>query len=56
MMFLLNALKISYILNPTLTYLSPPNSEEDEQTKKDWSKCEEDELLCRGHILNNLSI
>ena len=55
MMFLLTALKISYILNPALTDLSPPNSDEDEQTKKDRSKCKEDELLCRGHILNNLS-
>ena len=55
MMFLLTALKISYILNPALTDLSPPNSDEDEQTKKDRSKCEEDELLYRGHILKNLS-
>ena len=55
MMFLLTALKISYILNPALTDLSPPNSEKDEHTKKDRSKCEEDELLYRGHILNNLS-
>ena len=55
MMFLLTALKISYILNPALTNLSPQNSDKDEQTKKDRSKCEEDELLCRGHILNNLS-
>ena len=55
MMFLLTALKISYILNPALADLSPPNSDEDEQTKKDRSKREEDELLCRGHILNNLS-
>ena len=55
MMFLLTALKISYILNPALADLSPPNSDEDEQTKTERSKREEDELLCRGHILNNLS-
>ena len=34
MMFLLLALKISYILNPALVDLSPPNPDEDEQTKK----------------------
>ena len=55
MMFLLTSLKISYILNPALADLSPLNSDEDEQTKKDRSKREEAELLCRGHILNNLS-
>ncbi|KAK3006443.1 hypothetical protein RJ639_017438 [Escallonia herrerae] len=65
MMFLLTALRISYILDPEL---SPPprelrtsaegvhpDAEEFERVKKERKKREEDELLCRGHILNGLS-
>ena len=55
MMFLLTALKISYILDPNLSEISTPKDEDTEQVKADRKKREEDELLCRGHILNNLS-
>lgn len=55
MMFLLTALKISYILDPNLPDLPAATSEDTDQVKKDRTKREEDELLCRGHILNNLS-
>ncbi|KAK3027490.1 hypothetical protein RJ639_040291 [Escallonia herrerae] len=65
MMFLLTALRISYILD---LELSPPPeeprtsvegvpayAEEIKRVKKERKKREEDKLLCRGHILNELS-
>ena len=55
MMFLLTALKISYILDPNLSEIPAPKDEDTEQLKVDRKKYEEDELLCRGYILNNLS-
>ncbi|KAK3028626.1 hypothetical protein RJ639_038399 [Escallonia herrerae] len=65
MMFLLTALRISYILDPELSPPPeeprtsaegvPPDAEEFERVKKERKKREEDELLCRGHILNGLS-
>ena len=55
MMFLLTALKISYILDPNLFDIPAPKEEDIEQLKADRKTCEEDKLLCRGHILNNLS-
>ncbi|XP_020247984.1 uncharacterized protein LOC109825547 [Asparagus officinalis] len=83
MMFLLTALKISYILNPNLQPIEDPKpsadgkqpteeeieekdpkpsadgkqptEEEIEEIKKQKAKREEDEVLCRGHILNTLS-
>ncbi|XP_058006463.1 uncharacterized protein LOC131181623 [Hevea brasiliensis] len=55
MLFLLTTLKISYILDPSLPAISPPTPEDSEQVKADRDKREEDELLCRGHILNKLS-
>ncbi|KAK3003720.1 hypothetical protein RJ639_019326 [Escallonia herrerae] len=64
MMFLLTTLRISYILDPELWPPSeeprtsaegvPPDAEEFERVKKERKKCEEDELMCRGHILNGL--
>ncbi|GAV83905.1 UBN2_2 domain-containing protein [Cephalotus follicularis] len=64
MMFLLTALKISYILNPNLQPIEDPNPTEEggqptteaiEQVAEERKKREEDELLSRGHILNTLS-
>ena len=55
MMFILTTLKISYILDPNLFEIPTPKDEDTEQVKADRKKREEDELLCRGHILNNLS-
>ncbi|XP_020242803.1 uncharacterized protein LOC109821020 [Asparagus officinalis] len=64
MTFLLTALKISYILNPNLQPIEDPKpsadgkqptEEEIEEIKKQKAKREEDEVLCRGHILNTLS-
>lgn len=55
MMALLTALKISYILDPNLSDIPAPKPEDSDQVKAEYKKREKDELLCRGHILNNLS-
>ena len=55
MMFLLTVLKIFYILDLNLSEIPAPKDEDTEQVKADRKKCEEDELLYRGHILNNMS-
>ena len=55
MMFLLTTLKISYILDPNQSKIPAPKDENTEQLKEDRKKREEDELLCRGHMLNNMS-
>ncbi|XP_038687556.1 uncharacterized protein LOC119986939 [Tripterygium wilfordii] len=55
MIFLLTALKISYILDPELQPFPEPSENDTDQIKADRKKREEDELMCRGHILNTLS-
>ena len=55
MRFLLTALKIFYILDPTLAPLSEPKENDTPQVVVARKKREEDELICRGHILNTLS-
>ncbi|GAV77507.1 UBN2_2 domain-containing protein [Cephalotus follicularis] len=63
MKFLLTVLKIYYILDPNLqpiedhvtaTDETQPNAKELERVNQERKKSEEDELLCRGHILNTL--
>ena len=54
-MFLLTTLKIYYILDPNLPGIPEPKPEDNDELKADRKKREEDELLCRGHIFNNLS-
>ncbi|RVW89177.1 Retrovirus-related Pol polyprotein from transposon TNT 1-94 [Vitis vinifera] len=53
--FLLTALKIFYILDPTLAPLPEPKENDTPQVVAARKKREEDELICRGHILNALS-
>ncbi|XP_022873473.1 uncharacterized protein LOC111392372, partial [Olea europaea var. sylvestris] len=53
--FLLTALKIFYILDPELTPLPEPANGETEAVRAERQKRQEDELICRGHILNALS-
>ena len=53
--FLLTALKIFYILDPTLALLLEPKENDTLQVVAARKKREEDELICRGHILNALS-
>ncbi|RVW62250.1 Retrovirus-related Pol polyprotein from transposon TNT 1-94 [Vitis vinifera] len=53
--FLLTTLKIFYILDPTLAPLPEPKENDTPQVVAARKKKEEDELICRGHILNALS-
>ncbi|RVW41670.1 Retrovirus-related Pol polyprotein from transposon TNT 1-94 [Vitis vinifera] len=53
--FLLTALKIFYILDPTLAPLPKPKENDTPQVVAARKKREEDELICKGHILNALS-
>jgi hypothetical protein len=55
MKFLLTALKIFYVLDPNLQPIPDPTPEDTEQLKQQRIKRGEDELVCRGHILNTLS-
>ncbi|KAK3030704.1 hypothetical protein RJ639_034880 [Escallonia herrerae] len=54
MMFLLTALKVQYVLDPNLPTLSKITDNDSDETKATQKKREEDELVCRGHILNAL--
>ncbi|KAK3021093.1 hypothetical protein RJ639_046114 [Escallonia herrerae] len=55
MMFLLTALKVQYVLDPNLPPLPEIPDNDSDETKAARKKREEDELVCRGHILNALS-
>jgi hypothetical protein len=55
MIFLLTSLKIYYILDPNLSALLEPQEDESATIKTARVKREEDEVLCRGHILNTLT-
>jgi len=55
MIFLLTLLKIYYILDPNLYALPEPQEDESATIKTARVKREEDEVLCRGHILNTLT-
>uniref|UniRef100_A0A2N9ECZ6 Uncharacterized protein n=1 Tax=Fagus sylvatica TaxID=28930 RepID=A0A2N9ECZ6_FAGSY len=55
MKFLLIALKIFYVLEPNLQPIPNHAPEDTEQLKEQRIKKEEDELVCKGHILNTLS-
>ena len=53
--FLLTALKIFYILDPELAPIPEPQDNNNEARREERKKCQEDELIYRGHILNALS-
>jgi hypothetical protein len=55
LIFLLTALKIAYVLDPNLSKLPEPTDNDSDQLKAERKKHEEDEVVCRGHILNTLS-
>ena len=55
MMFFLTALKVAYVLDPNLPQIPVSSPDETENVKEERTKRQEDELLCRGHILNTLS-
>ncbi|KAK6152571.1 hypothetical protein DH2020_012210 [Rehmannia glutinosa] len=49
------AIKVAYVLNPDLPEIPAPKDGESDQVKKQREKRQEDEVMCRGHILNTLS-
>ncbi|KAM4087168.1 hypothetical protein ACJW30_10G157300 [Castanea mollissima] len=55
MKFLLTALKLFYVLDPNLMPFPPASDEDTDEIKAQRKKREEDELICRGYILNTLS-
>ena len=55
LMFFLTALKVAYILNPNLPEIPTSAEGESEEVTKQRQKREEDEIICRDHILNTLS-
>ena len=55
MKFLLATLKLFYVLDPTLMHFPTTSDEDTDEIKAQRKKREEDELICRGHILNTLS-
>ena len=54
MKFLLTALKLFYVLDPNLMHFPLASDEDTDEIKAQRKKWEEDELICRGHILNTL--
>ena len=55
MKFLLTALKLFYVLDPNLMPFPTVSDEDIDEIKAQRKKWEEDELICRGQILNTLS-
>ena len=55
MKFLLTALKLLYVLDSNLMPSPIVSDEDTNEIKAQRKKQEEDELICRGHILNTLS-
>ena len=53
--FLLTALKIFYVLDLELAVIPEPTEEDTEERRAERKKWQEDELICRRHILNALS-
>ena len=55
MKFLLTALKLFYVMDPNLMSFPTASDEDIDEIKAQRKRHEEDELICRGHILNTLS-
>ena len=55
MKFLLTALKLFYVMDPNLMPFPTASDEATDEIKAQRKRHEEDELICRGHILNTLS-
>lgn len=55
LLFLLTVLKVAYVLDPNLQPLPEPTDADTETIKAERKKREDDELVCREHILNTLS-
>ena len=48
-------MKIFYVLEPELAPIPEPTNEDFDELKAERKKRRDDELICRGHILNALS-
>ncbi|XP_027120584.1 uncharacterized protein LOC113766443 [Coffea eugenioides] len=55
MIFFLTALKIAYVLDPSLPEISTPKNDDSNEIKVQRKKRAENELLCKEHIMNTLS-
>ncbi|GKV11704.1 hypothetical protein SLEP1_g22932 [Rubroshorea leprosula] len=55
MTFLLTTLKVSYVLDPKLQLVQAPKENDSEAVKNARLRREEDELICRRHILNSFT-
>ena len=55
MKFLLTALKLFYVFDSNLMPFPTSSDEDTDEIKAQRKKREENELICRGHILNTLS-
>ena len=55
MIFLLTALKIVYVLDPNLPTIPSPRPEDSDSVKAERIKRGDDELVCRGYIMNYLT-
>ena len=53
--FLLTVLKVAYVVDPKLEPFPEPREDDTEVVKAARKRREDDELICRGHILNTLS-
>mgnify|MGYP004718652539 CR=1 FL=1 len=51
MIFFLTILKVAYVLYPNLSEISPPRDDDSKVLKRQREKREENEVVCRGHIL-----
>nr|XP_027075858.1 uncharacterized protein LOC113699697 [Coffea arabica] len=55
MIFFSTVMKVACVLNSDLSEIIPPIDNDSEDLKKQKEKHEEDEVVCRGYILNTLS-
>ncbi|KAG2696582.1 hypothetical protein I3760_07G064200 [Carya illinoinensis] len=55
LMFILTTLKISYVLDSDFPILPKPKFDNNDQIKVERKKREEDEVVCKGHVLNTFS-
>ena len=55
MHFMLTVLNVIYVLDPKLEPICEPSDKDSDNIVADRKKREEDELVCRGHILGTLS-
>ena len=53
--FLLTELGVAYLLSRNLSTIPEPSYKDDEETLATRKKRKEDEVRCRGYILNSLS-